>query len=137
MVPHSRGIHLTAAVTGVTWDPEMAIAWFTSRNPPTYASGLMVSPPTNRIVRSRYSESPAPRPFPSNSTRALKHVSLTSVIAGDRYLKSYADLAHPAVRQSAEAVDKHSDRDAFDRVQVGRRAPGDRIFIGLKNNLAG
>ena len=37
----------------------------------------------------------------------LKHVYLTAVNAGDRYLEGYADLAHPAVCQSAEAGDQH------------------------------
>jgi len=55
----------------------------------------------------------------------------------DRYLEGRADLTHPGVGQPAEPVDQNRDRDAFDRVQVDRRPPGDGVLTRFEENLAG
>jgi hypothetical protein len=55
----------------------------------------------------------------------------------DRNCEGSTDLTHAGVGEPAEAPHEHCDRDAFNRVQVDGRAPGDRIIARFQDNLAG
>jgi hypothetical protein len=54
----------------------------------------------------------------------------------DSHLQGSADLMHPCVSKSPDSFDKDCDRDAFDRIQIHRRAPWDGILARIEHHLA-
>lgn len=54
----------------------------------------------------------------------------------DSDFESGADLAHPFVAQSSEALDEDGDGDALCRVKVDAGTQGDRVVAGVENHLA-
>jgi hypothetical protein len=59
-----------------------------------------------------------------------------SAVAVDGDFKCCADLAHPVAAEGAKALDEHTDRHAFHRVEVHRCGPGDRVLARLQDDLA-
>ncbi len=98
-----------------------------------------------RNSRTTYAASDPPRVVGSLTRRRDRFVPASGSLprhpalarAVDRNLKGSADLPHPSVGQPAKPADEYCDRDAFDRVQVDRRTPGDRVVTGFENDLAG
>jgi hypothetical protein len=54
-----------------------------------------------------------------------------SALAGDGDVESVADLTHPVVAESADALDECPDRHALDRIKVNDRDARDRVFRRL------
>lgn len=75
------------------------------------------------------------RPY-LNFARYAERARRGSVFAGDGDLESSADLTHPLVTESAEALYEGSKRHALYRVEVHDRPPRDRVLARLEQDFA-
>ena len=58
-------------------------------------------------------------------------------MAVDSHFERITDLAHPCVAEPSEALDKDSDRDALDRVEIDAGSSWDGVVARFQHNLAG
>ena len=63
------------------------------------------------------------------------HYRSKSGFAGDRDLEGSADLSHPLIAESAEALDERSERHALDRIEVDDGGPRDGVLVRLEQHL--
>ncbi|GAB4255512.1 MAG: hypothetical protein Kow00129_16340 [Thermoleophilia bacterium] len=63
-------------------------------------------------------------------------LGLDPALAADGHLQGRADLPHPLVAETTDAIHQRRDRYALERIQVGHRGARHRVLPGLKPNLA-
>ena len=70
---------------------------------------------------------PPPRPTARRQGSNMPRLGASRIVAGHRDPKRRTHLDHAVVAETAEAVNQHTDRDAFDRVEVHSRPAWDRV----------
>jgi hypothetical protein len=87
------------------------------------------------LTKVRFAQCPVPSTTGHRADRRGCSPDAESDFAGDGDLQGSADLTHPLVAESAEALDERPQRHALDRVEVDDPGPWNGVLARLEQHL--